>query len=547
MNNQTMTTATGEAAPEARANPSAPEGEGAAREAASALSEWTIMLYMAGDNNLTDDSIRALTMLKRVGTADRIHVVAQIDPRDPRMPSRRLDINRLHKSNAAARGLAQAGREASVLAEDSLSNLAGGRVRLRDEPAQPRQTDFETDTADPETLFDFISWTKDNRPGKRYMLVLCGHSAGVEEGFLLKDDNPPRAMSFDDLVMVLRAVQERLGIRLDILGMDACLMNMAEICYQLKKGLHGDGAGRGEAAAPLAEFVVGSQGFVPNPGWPYAQIVERLNAAVEKAARSGGEVDSEQFARLIVNQYTNFYVENAAVGGLSVDQSVLRVADAEGLTGAVRYLTSVLKPRLDEREFRNAILLAHWASQSYNGELFVDLSDFCGLLQEHYVGVSGEADENFAALPDVKKTVWRALEHVKDAVRAMTPLSCFCGIDTQYSNGVSVYFPWSVIFKDYNKLAFAQDAGWYDFVAAYVEKTRRPPRGGGDDTAPAIERSLFSASKFVGRKVPPEGHGPSGGTVHSMRNPPRKLSQDSVKSTCVENNEKLRQIFRALG
>ena len=34
------------------------------------------------------------------------------------------------------------------------------------------------------------------------------------------------------------------------------------------------------------------------------------------------------------------------------------------------------------RPFQDALLLAHWAAQSYNGEQCVDLYDFCNLLQK---------------------------------------------------------------------------------------------------------------------------------------------------------------------
>ena len=42
---------------------------------------WTVMVYLAGDNNLTDESVFALTEMKQVNTDDRIAVIAQLDPR----------------------------------------------------------------------------------------------------------------------------------------------------------------------------------------------------------------------------------------------------------------------------------------------------------------------------------------------------------------------------------------------------------------------------------------------------------------------------------
>ena len=78
---------------------------------------------------------------------------------------------------------------------------------------------------------------------------------------MLKDENPPEAMKLDGLKQVLSAVQTRLGITLDILGMDSCLMSMVEICYELRG---------------LVKFLVSSQSMTPNPGWPYFETPVRL-------------------------------------------------------------------------------------------------------------------------------------------------------------------------------------------------------------------------------------------------------------------------------
>jgi hypothetical protein len=44
--------------------------------------------------------------------------------------------------------------------------------------------------------------------------------------------------------------------------MDNCLMSMGEICYEFRD---------------LAQIVVGCESYSPASGWPYRQILERLN------------------------------------------------------------------------------------------------------------------------------------------------------------------------------------------------------------------------------------------------------------------------------
>jgi hypothetical protein len=412
--------------------------------------------------------------------------------------------------------------------------LPGGKVKFPGDPnprtqAQRRASAAatttgelnmgETNTADPETLFDFISWTKDNCPARNYMLVLSGHSAGVEDGFLMKDENPPGSMSFDGLMSVLRAVKDEdpakgLGMRIDILGLDSCLMNMAEVCYEMQD---------------LATYVVGSQGYIPNPGWPYRRIIGALHEA-------GALMDPETLSRRIVEEYIKHYLENSALGGLSVDLCALDLSASGGVRDAVRGLVEVIMPRLKDRAdsaFKKDIVYAHWASQSYNGELFVDLHDFCKMLTE---SCNDQA-------------VTAACKAVTDSIEEMVVISCFCGIDCQHSNGLSIYFPWSIIFASYGQLLFAKESGWGDFLSEYVEATRREPRGGPEEDATAtVERTFKTMAapfelKLGNRRNPPDGHGPS--NMNSMRNPPRKWTSKGF-SKCTGGEEKLRKMFQAL-
>ena len=461
--------------------------------------EWTIMVYMAGDNNLANDCINALTKMKQVKIGDIVHVIAQFDPSDTRLSSQRVVINLKEKKAGAGFGVAVL-PSPSDLAKDRV-DVGEGAIKFSDEnkghaPELPVPDVLETDTANPKTLFDFISWSKQHFPATRYMLILAGHSAGVEEGYLLKDENPPEAMKLDGLKQVLSAVQTRLGITLDILGMDSCLMSMVEICYELRG---------------LVKFLVSSQSMTPNPGWPYGQILEVIKEA-------DGKIEADSLAPIIVKEYVNSYVEHAVNSGTSTDLSALRVDTSEEVAKKVKDLVQTLRGKLGQTSFNNAIILSHWEAQSYNGEQFVDLCDFCELLEKHYSDA----------------VVTHKCGEVKKAVNEMVLASCFCGIDYQYSNGVSIYFPWSTIFAYYQPLAFAKEEGadWYGFLSDYVEKTRRAPRGG---EGPGLW------AKYIVRKVPPYDHGPSS-PAHSMRNPPRKWTRGGV-SNCIRGKEELVQLF----
>ena len=471
------------------------------------FAEWTIMIYMAGDNNLSDDCVNALKAVQTVNTGDLIHVIAQFDPADTRVSSQRLVMNLHDKKDPKGTALLTP-NSPSKLSKDFVKIEEGpvkfvGRARREQESSQG-----ETDTADPKTLFDFISWCTHNYKAKRHMLVLAGHSGGVEEGYLMKDENPVHAMSLTGLMQVLRQVQDKeqgLGIKLDILGMDACLMSMVEICHELW------------SLGDVVDYYVSCQSMTPNPGWPYAQIVDDL-------MRDRGKLDAREFAGIIVNKYVNSYVENAVCSGLSTDQAAVKIAATEGVVKSVREFGAVLRQKMASGSgngFNRALVHAHWEAQSYNGERFVDLGDFCDLAAEY----CNDAD------------VTKAAREVRGALQEMVLTSCFCGIDYQYSYGLSIYFPWSTIFSYYPYLEFAKASGadWANFLAAYVEATRRAPRGG-DGAGPF-------KSVLDDRKVPPYDHGPAL-PADSMRNPPRKWSIYGI-SDCIEDKKQWSEIFES--
>ena len=52
------------------------------------------MVYLAGDNNLTSECLFALTEMKKARPGAKINVIAQFDPRDDYLPTRRYEINR---------------------------------------------------------------------------------------------------------------------------------------------------------------------------------------------------------------------------------------------------------------------------------------------------------------------------------------------------------------------------------------------------------------------------------------------------------------------
>jgi hypothetical protein len=87
-----------------------------------------------------------------------------------------------------------------------------------------------------------------------------------------------------ELGAILLEFSQKIGRRIDILGFDACLMAMTEICYEVRQSV---------------AMVVGSDERIPKESWPYASILRDL-------ARFPG-MNASTLSTLIVSRYVERY------------------------------------------------------------------------------------------------------------------------------------------------------------------------------------------------------------------------------------------------
>lgn len=436
----------------------APENNGKVNQWQKPPHEWTVLLYMAGDNNLSEECVYALNEIKEgLNDNPRLKVLAQFDPSGLRAPTRRYD---LHST----------------------------KTSLKDDI---RWEARETDTGEAINLLEFIRWGISTYPADHYMVVLVGHGTGTDDDFL-RDENPPSSLSILEFQEVFAKLTDD-GHTIDILGMDTCLMSMAEVCYEMFR--------------KKVTYMVGSEGFAPNTGWPYRAILGELSEMIPTDG-SASPVNPEWLAARIVDKYHEFY-KPYINGGISVDQTALEVDKIEGVQQAMFSLVRTLKQEFETKELdygkpkQNAFILAHWEAQSYNGEVFVDLYDFCQRLQLRYED----------------KTVYDRCERVKEAIRDVVVKTSVAGAAFQFSFGLSIYFPWGGLSPKYGNLSFPKATNWIDFLPLYLNKTRRPgqkvPATAGARTQPPAGGVLDTAPV---RATTPTNKGRNG-NVESMRNP----------------------------
>ncbi|MEM1540654.1 MAG: clostripain-related cysteine peptidase [Candidatus Bathyarchaeia archaeon] len=140
----------------------------------------------------------------------------------------------------------------------------------------------EVDMGSPITLAWFVKYVLKKYPAEHYILDLWDHGGGYRG--VCWDESSGNHLSPHDIETALTEAEQNYKVKVDIVGFDACLMGMVEVCYELKD---------------VANIVIGSEMLIPGYGWPYESIMRYLSA--------NPNVDPYTFSKEIVEQYVSYY------------------------------------------------------------------------------------------------------------------------------------------------------------------------------------------------------------------------------------------------
>ena len=247
------------------------------------------------------------------------------------------------------------------------------------------------------------------------------------------DDNAQDFLDNIELKRVVVAAKKKIGRNLDILGMDACLMSMAEIGYQLRDS---------------ADFTVGSEQTEPGDGWPYNTLLGDL--------AKNPNMKPRDLSKSIVKRYLASYGTNDGV-----TQSACDLSQATALLRSVDQLATALRNGLTDPVARAGISQSRLQVQSYDVPDYVDLRDLCELLQSSCAG---------------DKSIVKAAKAVNQAVDKYVVASGAKGDGVANSHGVSIHFPADPsqpLSPLYGNLDFAKDGGWRKFLVEWLKTLQR--------------------------------------------------------------------------
>ena len=241
-----------------------------------ASTEWTILIYMAADNSLSQASFKDINEMEEVMYNDSVKVIIQVDPNNnlyypPYFTTcRRYEIQ-------------------YDIYPDSI-----GSTLLEDMG--------EINSADPQQVTDFANWGFSHYPSQKTMLILWDHGNGWSknsEGFLTKSicsdyDGGNIGVANGELKQAISEI----NYHIDILAYDACNMQMAEVIGEV---------------FDYCDIIIGSELTVPGDGILYGANPELpaaecglLNYLVENPQSTPEELAFETVYRY-VNSYTMNY------------------------------------------------------------------------------------------------------------------------------------------------------------------------------------------------------------------------------------------------
>ena len=358
--------------------------------------DWTVMLYDDGDNNLEYYSWENLENMENVVLNDNINVVIQYDPYDDCPGTYRYYVT----------GEVDRGTNYPYYPDDI--------VEIMD----------EQDMADPTVLTDFINWSSLHYPADHYLLVLRNHGGGWREEDLsskgiIWDDTNDSFLTMAELAQGLDGANEHI----DILGFDACGMQMLEVAYEISEGL-----------SDVPDYLVASEGVGWTPAWPYADILDLITntPTAEETVLCQAIVDG--------------YISNLA--GNPNYPATLSVLDLS--VGNILSTINSFANALISSTYTHEIATARTSTQSYYGHEneHKDLYDFANRIKSNVLDCQPEAQ----AVMDLVNSLVIYEDHVNN------------GVDD--SHGLAIFLPDNPGIYDgcYNSLQFAADSQWDEFL-----------------------------------------------------------------------------------
>ena len=402
------------------------------------------MVYMAADNNLHYFAWNNIKQLATIGSNANITIVVQLNEPGNNKKTQRYLIEK---------------NKAILLNQDQ---VASGK---------------KFNTGDPKTLIDFCTSTIKRFPTKYTTLVLWDHGTGyldplkvktanIHELFELNpadmmlelnrnyefmeridSDGAYKGICFDEtyhsylsnqkLDYALKTICQETNRKIDIIGLDACMMQMLEV---------------GELLQPYAHYMVGSQEVELGAGWNYKHILKPFEDQA---------LAPDALAKQIVQCYQQTY-------GRITHDFTLSAADLSYLPALVQNINTVgslllecLKNQKDQA-VKNTILQCRAKKNCtcFDEPSYIDLGHF-------YLNLQANLDKlkinNTQTITALKNALTNGLNILSTMIIANVS-----GKNLKKALGLSIYLPEKRIHSSYPNTPFASKNTWAHLVQEFI-------------------------------------------------------------------------------
>lgn len=372
--------------------------------------EWLFVLWMTADNNLEDFALKDL--LEMQNENESISVLAFIDGRDQLLDS--------------------------VQALDEFGNW---------QIIDTFNEDFNS--GDAKLLEDKLKYAF-SFDSNHYSLILWNHgNAWLNDSASLSSTYLPQGICYDNTsnnfisIFELRSALEHVcdGSKLDIIGMDACLMASIEVMYELKD---------------VANYIVASSFNEPTDGWNYKFLKEISHG--DQAIEVG---------RKIVDAYMESYRNNTKWEDLGISLAVYDMSKINEVSRDLSNLADILIDSMD-MNLRDIIHNFYPALTQYylddNGvplNILVDISSFVDFIYFANYKINNPKLGYYAQKVQQDLEDLIVYEYAKKRGITLTnPLSIFM------PNNANIVTNFA---DDYNTLLFTREHLWSDFLEAWLQ------------------------------------------------------------------------------
>lgn len=409
---------------------------------------WTILIYIAGDNDLESFVDNNLSQMKACGSNEHYNIIVCLGRKEGKKRTKKVSYILIEKNKS------------TILFETTSSS--------------------STDTGDRNTLYNFCEYAISYFPAEEYGLIFWDHGAGalephqtrqtrsldfssclIERHYTTPDylpvfkinfyeTGPHKALCFDDttsnfltekkIVYALKLITVHLlnNKKFGFIGFDMCLMGMAEIASFLH---------------PYAHYMIASQEIELGAGWNYKKVFSIFE---EKSAPQAHEIGSH-----IVEAYKKTYSYTNDLTLSCVD--LLQYKEAEkALTQLITCIASLYHHH--DPEVVKALLKMSGNKKHcthFDEPQYIDLIHF---LENLLYNIKKSHQFSTHIEHQCELLIAHTISKLQASIIANTAGSYF-----KRATGLSIYFPHYSVDKIYRKNIFSSITSWDTLLHTCLE------------------------------------------------------------------------------